>query len=710
MPKSDNSLENLFNPESIAIIGVSKDPDKIGSIIYSNICENKFPGRVYLVNPKHKELYGHTVYESVKSIPEQVDLACISVPAPIVEAVIDDCIEKDVKAAIIISAGFSETGEQGTALEEKIAQKANKAGLRILGPNCLGMMNPSKRLNASFAASSPLEGNIAFLSQSGAFCTAVLDMSLDKNLGFSHFVSLGNKADIEETELIEYFCDEKKVNVIGAYLEEVANGQRLIQIAKKTAKPIVVFKPGESSEAKKAISSHTGSLAGSAETIETAFKQAGIVQVRRVHQMFNVMMAFSWSKPLKGNRIAVVTNAGGPGIIATDDIVDSGLKMAEISQTSKKLIEEHLPSTASVINPIDVIGDALAERYKLPIEVLAEDENVDAILVVLTPQLVTQIEDTAKLIINTAKLSDKPIFPVFLGGKYVSFGLHRLYDFKIPAFQYISDAVDALSLMYKYYKTEENLAKKKSLDFKTLRRKGEYELEIAAGTKETTTALPEPMVQNIAEEFGIDTPHQQVVTTVDEALEFGNKQYPVVIKATTEDFEHKTEYRAIHLDIHTDKKLREKYFELEELLKEKLRIPNPKILIQEQIQFKEEFFLGSKRDGDSDVYETEDIGFGHIIALGKGGIYTETYKDINYFLVPASDLEIEDALKQTKIWKIIKGTRGQKPLAYKAIINTIQKVQKMLLTYPQIESLDLNPILVTKDRAVAVDIKIFTKK
>jgi len=639
-------------------------------------------------------------------------LVCIAIPASFVSSVIKDAAKKKVEAAIVISAGFKETGEKGAKIEKELAETCKKAGIRLLGPNVLGMICSKSQLNASFAASTTIEGDIAFLSQSGAFCTAMLDMSLEKKLGFSHFVSLGNKADIHELDLIDYWQKDDAVKVIGAYLEEISQGQELLQLVRESdkKKPLIVFKPGQSEEAKKAISSHTGSMAGSTQAFKTAIYQNGIIEATEINQMFYLMMGFSWATPPKGNRVAVVTNAGGPGIITTDELIAQGMQMAEISKETKKEIKKYLPPTASLDNPIDVIGDALAERYRVPIDILTKDKNVDAIVVVLTPQLITQIEETAKLIVSSAKLTDKPIFPVFLGGKYILNGLQRLYEKKIPSFRYISDAVGVLSTMYKYSKIQESLASAENRNSAVVLKhtsKGKYSKQMDKELEKGKETPSEELVENIAREVGLDLPDQLISRDLNEVLEFAEDKYPVVVKATTEAIAHKTDVDALFLNIKNPNDLEKIFHRLTKTIKRESKILKPEVLVQEQVSYREELIIGASRDGASDVYIHGTPGFGHLILFGKGGIYTEVYKDIESVLVPASKAQMKEALLKTKVSQILQGVRGRKKLSLDKVIKTIQAIQKMVVLYPQIKSLDLNPVVVTEKRAIALDIKIF---
>lgn len=707
-----DGLDEMFEPKSIAIVGVSQDPSKLGSVILTNLMNAGYKGEIYPVNPKYPEIFGYKSYAKVSEIPANVEMVCIAVPAPFVKDTIEDAGKKGVKAAVVITAGFKETGEDGIKLEKEILEIAEKYGIRILGPNCLGLMTPKAGVNVSFAASNPLEGGVAFLSQSGAFCTAILDMSLEKNLGFSHFVSMGNKSDLDENEIVEYWFDRPEVKVMGAYLEEIANGQKLLEIVnrKKASKPLIIMKPGKTNEAKAAISSHTGSMAGSIQTFQTAMRQAGIIEAEEINHMFNLMMGFSWSNFPKGKNVAVITNAGGPGIMATDSIIENGLKMAKLSDETREKIAKCLPPTASTLNPIDVIGDALAERYKAPIDILVEDENVDSILVILTPQLVTQIEETSKLIINTARLAKKPIFAVFLGGKYVMNGLQRMYDNRVPAFRYINDAVGVLKSMYEFGQLQEQSINESQNRAEVLKNlgKGQYTEELRREIKNgEMVGISEELSIKLSNEVGIDLPRQAVTYSVEEAVEFARDKYPVVIKATSDMIAHKTEEKALYLGIEDDEELTANYTRLSNMIKTKFNKENPTILVQEMVKAEEEIFIGANRDGDANAYDENTSGFGHLLAFGKGGIFTEVYKDIEYSLVPASRFDIFEAFKKTKVSQIVRGARGKDPLAMEEVLKTIEAIQKLVILYPDIASVDINPLLLTKNRAVAVDVKIF---
>jgi acetyl coenzyme A synthetase (ADP forming)-like protein len=712
-------LKDLFTPKSIAVIGVSSNPSKLGSVIFNNIIVSGYRGKVFPVNPKYKDIFGRKCFPTIEAIPEPVEQAIFIIPAENVVSELEKAGKrKGIKSAVIISAGFKEVGEEGLLLEQKLLEIAQKYNIRILGPNCLGYINPYASLNASFAASNPVEGNIFFLSQSGAFCTALLDMAVNNNLGFSKFVSFGNKTDINEIELIEEAFRSNDTGVIGLYVEQISDGGELCNLIRDNReKPVIIMNPGKSDQAQKAISSHTGSLTGSAKLREQALRQSGAILVNRMEEMYNLLLGFSWSKPLEGNRIAVVTNAGGPGIIATDYLVEKGLEVAHISNKTAIELKKKLPPTASVKNPIDVIGDALAERYYGVLETLSQDENIDAILVILTPQFVTQIEETAKLIISESKTCQKPIFVAFIGGKYAWTGLERFYDNKIPAFVFVEDAIDTMSKLYAFYeynKSYHNLNADLKNTLKAVSNKPGLKFEIAKHLTNEPTVLPESLVEKLCDEFEIDIPKQIRTNDIADINKFLKQNERIVIKAESEDLIHKTDFKGLYLNITNQDEAGFAYYQLQKNIakaKGQSLKQMHELLVQEQINGGEELFIGINRDGSSNVYENKaDQGFGHQILFGKGGIYTEVYKDISLRLLPLSDTGFEELINSTKVNSVLNGARGEKVLARSKLITLLEKLQKMVFTYPEIVSMDVNPVIVTTKRAIAVDIKIFIKE
>lgn len=711
-----NNVEYLFSPNSIAVVGVSEDAHKLSSIFFNNLVDAGYKGKLFPVNPKYKELYGYQCYPKVSAIPDEVDQVAILIPAPYVLDTIRDCAFKGVKTALIISAGFGEMGEEGKKLERKIVETASAVGMRILGPNIIGVINTMDNVNSSWMQLFPDEGKVSFLSQSGAFCTAVLDMAIKEKVGFHNFCSIGNKADVNELDLIDYWYNDDNVNVIGAYLEEIKNGYDLLKYinTSERVKPVILFKPGKTNAAVKAISSHTGSMAGSVETVQTAIRQSGMIEVNSMAEMMSNFMSFSRSKLPEGNRIAIITNAGGPGIMATDAIVQNGLELAGLRPETKEALKKALPEAASVNNPVDILGDALADRYLTATNIVLNDPGVDMIMYIVTPQYITQIEDTAKMIIRLKKSTNKPVFTVFLGEKYVSIGIERMHDAQVPVFNDVVQAVTSISDLVgysAYVRSRQNLMERGKYEFINQNMgKGVFTAEINAMLKEgEQVSVPDDLIAKMAAEVGFDTPKQMLAENLEQALQFAQFHYPVVIKAPNELLAHKTDFKAVYVNLNTPEDLTASYSQLVTTVAQASGIPNPQILIQEMVKAKEEIFIGANRDGASDVYTGGKKGFGHLIITGKGGIYTEVYKDIAHMLVPATKAEMERAFNETKISKIVKGVRGQAPLVMDKIIAAIEAVQKLVILYPQIASMDINPILVNEERAVAVDIKLFVQ-
>jgi acetyl coenzyme A synthetase (ADP forming)-like protein len=702
----NTNLAKLFAPKSIAIYGVSRDTSKIGSTIFANLLSSGYMGKLFPINPKYSELYGHTCYPKIKNVPHRVDLAIMAIPAEFAPEVVKDCAAKGVKNLVIISAGFSEVGEVGKELELKLGKLAEKHELNILGPNCLGLIVPEANMNASFAPANVAPGDVAFMSQSGAVCTAMLDVANHLNFGFSHFVSIGNKLNVNENDFLSYWLNSEKVRVIGAYLEEFADGYDFISTKERKGieKPVVVIHPGKSAEARAAISSHTGSLAGSDELIDAALEKKGITRVNTISEAFSAMMAFSWGKLPKGKRVGLVTNAGGPGIIATDILVANGLEMPKLSEELSAQLAAVLPATAGLHNPIDVLGDANAERYRLAIELLEASDEVDIVIVLLTPQLVTQIEDTAKLLINLYKHSTKTILPVFLGGRYVNAGVQRLVDNRIPAVTDLEIAGFVLNKMYKYAQYLKQ--RHKVLQLSELKQAHKRELHAGAELK----TLPETAVQQLLNDFGFTLPRSAVVRNLEEALAAAKEiQYPLVLKATTEDIVHKTDFKALYVGIENDTALAKALTDLQGNIYKHTGRDYPPVLMQQMVKAEEELFIGAKRDGAADVYSKNGRGFGHLLLFGKGGIYTEVYQDISRVLLPASVKQLESVVTSTKVYKVIAGARGKKPLAQKALLDTIHKLQSLLLTYPEIAEVDFNPVMLTHKHSYVVDAKLFVK-
>jgi len=689
-------LSGLFSPKSIAIYGISENSKKLGSVVFQNILKSGFSGQIYPINPKHSELYSRKCYPDALSISGQVDLAIISLPSTIVETVFNDCIKKQIKNVIIISAGFSEVSEQGRLLEDRIANLAKQNSINLLGPNCLGLIIPESKMNASFAADTALPGKIALISQSGAICTAILDMANKDSMGFSHFVSIGNKPVINENILVEEFLKDENIKVIGAYLEEFENGLELINLKNKLniEKPIVILAPGKSKEAKGAIQSHTGSITSANEVISAGLSKYGITEVNDVDELYNTLQLFNWFKGsyLKGN-IAVVTNAGGVGIITTDTLIANGMKLSQLSEVLREDLKSKLPTEASVKNPIDLIGDADADRYKAALQLTLDSNEVDLIINIVTPQLVTQVEETAKAIIDFSKIYSKPIISIMLGGKRIEPAMQLLKDNEIPVFNNLNEAIIAISHLDNYYIYKDNKVATSQINKapKTLSiRKYNNELEV----------LDDQIANQLLGEFQIDTPQTEIITgDIQELYKVYEHFYSkkIVLKALSKDLAHKVDFKAVYINIENKEDVGKYYIELQNNVRNAIGKESSGLLMQEMLVGYAEMFIGIKKD----------LSFGYSIVIGTGGTYTELYKDFAHDLLPLNSIQIVNLIKKTKFYKLINGFRGSVPLSLDHIVNTILKLQNLVYSYDEIIEVDINPLMVNKDSAKIADIKIY---
>jgi len=699
---------SILNPKSIAIVGASEQTEKIGSVLLRNLIEGGYNGKIYPINPKYNELQGRKTYTDILSVEDPIDMVCIAIPHQFVEDIIDQCVTKAVKSVVIISAGFKETGEKGKEVEERIKNKLKSANIRLLGPNCLGYINNKAKINLTFARENPGNGNIAFISQSGAFCTSILDMATEKKLGFSHVISLGNKADIFENELLTIFLNDSDIHAIAIYLEEFSDGKEFVTLCQKSKKPILIIVPGSSEKSQKAISSHTGSLASSHDTIVAAIKKSNMILAENSEELFKLIELVHMEAIPKGKRIGIVTNAGGPGIIAVDKAEKEGLEVVDIGEKTKEKLLKDLPEEANITNPVDILGDAKKERYEIAIETLLDDINIDSVVVILTPQLITEIEETAETIARLSLTASKPIYSCFLGGKAIKAGVRILGNNENPYFNDIQEAMHLISKLADY-ETKKLTAKIEYAE--SYLKKPKYLREVLEYiNSDRVEVLPDTLSIAILNEFKIDTPKQLVTTSLEEGRDFAALLFPVAIKATAEDLAHKSDFKGLYLDIRTITEFEEKFEELKENITKKTGNPAPKILIQEMIDANLEFFVGANREGGIDIYEKEGLGFGHLIAFGKGGIFTEVYRDIKHILVPENRERIESILSETKVSKIIEGYRGKPKLAKEKLIDLIVKIQSLLITYPQIISMDINPVMLTEDKATVVDIKLYVSK
>ncbi len=682
-------VESIMNPKSIAVIGASNRPGSVGNAVFSNILNAGFSGVLYPVNPKAASIMSVKAYPSLSAIPDPVDLIIIVVPGQFVPSIIEEAGEKGVKSAIVISAGFKEVGGEGRALEEQLKAAVKKAGISLIGPNCLGVVNNNAdvRMNASFAPKMPKPGNIAFISQSGALCTAVLDYAEGRNIGFSKFVSFGNKADVTEVDLLHYLKDDPDTDVILMYLEDIGDGRAFLETAREIAwekkKPILTLKSGRSAAGARAAASHTGSLAGSDNAYDAIFRQSGIIRVETMGELFDYAVAFSKQPALKGNNIGIVTNAGGPGIMATDAAIRHGLEVATLSDETKEKMAQGLPAAASLNNPVDVIGDATHERYEVALKGVLEDDQVDGAIVLLTPQAMTDIYDTAKVIPKVAKQFDKPVVASFMGTVDVAPGIEHLENNGVPAYPFPEAAARALATMADHagvLKLEKRQEIKINADTATAA------AVIADKLKDKEECyLGQAEANAILEAYGLPVLKNQLVTDASEIAAAVEKVgFPLVMKIASPDIVHKFDAGGVKLNINSLEEAQAAYAEIianAKKFKADARITG--IYMEAMAKKGVEVILGAVRDPQ----------FGPLCMFGLGGTFVEVMKDVSFRLAPMWEVSAEVMIRSIKAYKMLTGFRGTPPADVDAIKDCLLRVSQMLCDNPEIAELDINPLI-----------------
>lgn len=690
-------LESFFNPKSVAVVGVSADPKKLGSLIFNNLINAKFSGKLYPINTRvgGQELYGHTSFKNVREIKEPLDLAIFVVAAKFCSSVVDDCIANGTKNISIIAAGFSEIGNN--ALENEIAEKCQKNNINLLGPNCLGHISTFSNLNASFADGYPSKGNVAFISQSGAYCCAMLDWAEKKKIGFSHFISIGNKASLGEEKLLSVLKDDVNTKFFTFYLENLKNGKEFLKTLNEVTKtkPCIILEPGKSQKAKDASLSHTGSLAPNYKILEMALKNSGAIQARNTRELFGLIetLVYSHHHQFEGS-VVILTNGGGVGVLSSDLCEDNGLTMEKPNEATIEKLKKILPPMSSFNNPVDVLGDAKADRYENSLRILCESGQYKNIIVLLTPQLGTDAKGTAEAIVKLySKFPKINIFTSFIGGNRVQVGIDILKANNIINFDFPADCIQLLGLLHKQMKKKEKIIEIKSGEISK-----EIKNRIIQFKKDGLLSLPQDTVNMIMDYYKIDHPKSGNYTDKEKALSFCKSIFPspVVMKLSSPDALHKTEMKGIFLDIKDEKQFNSAWDNLNESIKNN-KLLNASVLIQEMIFKSTEAIIGLNTDKN----------FGKIMVFGTGGIYTEVMEDISVRILPTH--EFEGMINETKIGKILKGVRGEEPKALKEVIDTLNIVQQIAFDLPEINSIDINPILITNKRAVVADFKILLK-
>ncbi|MCM8772613.1 MAG: acetate--CoA ligase [Candidatus Omnitrophica bacterium] len=690
-------MKYFFKPESVALIGASTNPEKLGFKILKNLIEGGFKGKIYPVNPKGENILNLKCYKSISEIPYFVELAIIVVPAEFVCDIAEECGKKGVKGLIVISAGFKEIGEEGKKREEKLKEIIKKYGVRLIGPNCLGIIDTRNKLNASFAFEMPPEGKISFITQSGALGTAILDWAIKENVGLSKFVSFGNKADVNEIDLIEELKDDEDTNVILLYLEGVSEGRKLIEVARKTIskKPIIIVKAGKTESGAKSASSHTGSLAGSDIAFNSAVKQSGIIRANTVEELFDYALIFSYQPILKGNRIAIITNAGGPSVMAVDMIEEKGLLLSRFSEKTINLLKKYLPPVSSINNPVDILGDAKADRYEKAVEAVLSDENVDGIIVILTPQIVTQPYETAQSIVRTSKKYEKCVISCFMGGKRVEEGIKILKENGIPNYPTPERAVIALKGMDDYRRFRESNLKGRFIEFDVNKEKVREKIENLKRSK--TKIIGDIEGREILFLYGINVVSSFIAKNEEECENFLKRnEGKFVMKLISPDIIHKTEAGGVKIGIKSPEEAKKAFKEIIDSARKYK--PDAKIVgvqIQKMIEKGIEVIIGVSKD----------VQFGHLIMFGLGGIYVEILKDVSFRIAPLTDIDADEMVNEIKSAKILKGYRNIPECNTEKIKETILKISQLVCDFPEIKEMDINPLIVNERDAIAVDVR-----
>ncbi len=693
------TLHAFFYPEIVAVIGASATPGKVGHTIVANMIEAGFTGRVIPVNPKSGEIQGLPVTTNIADLPKGLDLAVISVPRKFVMPTMQELAKIKVRSCIVITAGFKEVGKEGWYLEQELKELCQEHNIVLLGPNCLGMMNTATGVNASFAAGQPQLGNIAFFSQSGALCVAILDWAAGESIGFSKFVSLGNKAALDEADMLEYLGDDEDTRVILGYIENVENGLKFLEKAEQVCriKPVIMIKSGTTAAGAKAASSHTGAIAGSDQAYEAAFKKVGIIRVHDVEVLFNLAEAFS-NQPLpKGPNLAIVTNSGGPGILAADATANSSLHLARPTTATLDRLQAILPSYAAVYNPIDIIGDADAKRYRKTLEAVADDSMVHAVLVLLTPTASVDIEGTAQAIIDVAaRHSNKPFFACFMGRKRVGVGTAMLKRAGIPCYAFPEPAVQSLASMYDYYLSCQKVPQPV---WESQRNLDEARAVLDEAEAKGALEIVEFQAQQVLAAYNLPTPKTILARSSDDAaIAAAEIGYPVVMKIASPDISHKSDVGGVKVNIANEEALRKTFWDITSRA-QKMR-PEAFIvgcLVQEMAASgSKEVIIGFKRDEQ----------FGPLIMFGLGGIYVEVLKDIAFRLAPMSKRDAFEIVRDIKSYMLLKGVRGEEPVNFQALEEIVLAMSQLTMDFPQVVEAEFNPVLVGPKRAVVADVRM----
>lgn len=702
-------LDAIFYPQSVAVIGAKDDEGSVGRTIMLNLVQGGFKGPIYPINPKRSEVCGIRCYPDLKSVSAPIDLVIIVTPAKTVPSVVKECVDAKVKGVIIISAGFREVGPEGLRLEEEVLKLVQKANIPLIGPNCMGVMNPSFGLNATFAKGMALPGHTAFISQSGAMCSAVLDWSFEQKIGFSAFVSIGAMADINWGDLIDYLGGDPHTRSILLYMETVGDPRSFLSAAREIAleKPIIVIKPGRSQAAAQAAASHTGSLAGSDEVFNAALKRVGVLRVDSIAELFSMASVLSRQPLPKGPRLTIVTNAGGPAVLATDSTVMNGAELATLTDKTKNELSTFLPAAWSHSNPVDILGDASPEKYAKTLNVLAEDTGNDGILVILSPQDMTDALGTAEALKPFAHLKNKPIIASWMGGESVRAGTFLLNQASIPVFSYPDDAAKTFAEMWRYRQQLQALYETPELAFdwdatdtqKNEAAQQETHRLIDAVHKEGRTLLTEYESKTVLSACGIPVVETYFATSAREAIEIADKMgYPVVLKLHSRTITHKTDVGGVKLNLENPAAVSQAFDQIQQAVAAKAGSEHFEgVTVQAMVRAKgTELILGSSSDPQ----------FGPVILFGTGGQFVEVFKDRALALPPLTERQARSLMQQTKVYEILKGIRGMQGVDIEALEDILVRFSHFISENSWVKECDINPLIAGPDGIIALDARI----
>ena len=695
-------LDPLFSPHSVAVIGASERAGSVGRSVLWNLLSSPFGGTVFPVNAKRPNVLGIKAYPSVRDLPDKVDLVVLTTPADTVPGLIAESVELGIPAAIVISAGFKEYGEHGKELERQISEII-RGKMRLIGPNCLGVMNPVRGFNATFAHTVARPGNVAFISQSGALCTAVLDWSLRENVGFSAFVSVGSMLDVNWGDLVDYFGSDPRTHSIVIYMESIGDARSFLSAAREVSltKPVIVIKAGRTAPAAKAAASHTGALTGSDEVLDAAFRRSGVLRVNSIADIFFMSDVLAKQPRPRGKRLCILTNAGGPGVLATDALVAGGGELAELSPETLKAFDEILPAQWSHNNPVDILGDAEPERYAKSLEIAAKDPNIDGMLVVLTPQDMTNPTQIAEKLKPYAKGLGKPLLASWMGGAEVAAGEQILNQAGIPSFQFPDSAVRAFNYMWRYSYNLKGLYETPALpqheDAAVQHGKAQHIIQQAR--QSGRTILTEYESKQLLKAYDIPTVDTRIAVTEQEALQAAEDiGYPVVLKLYSLTITHKTDVGGVQLNLRDAAAVKSAFQAIKQAVTEKAGAEHFQgVTVQPMVKLDGyELIVGSSLDAQ----------FGPVILFGTGGQLVEVFKDRALALPPLNSTLALRMMEQTNILKALKGVRGRKPVDLAALEDLLVRFSQLVVEQPWIKEIDINPLLASPERILALDARV----